>query len=193
VLAGGLDWIYPAEHKRLARRITEQGALISEYLPRTRPVPYNFPLRNRIMAGISLGVVIAEARVKSGTLITANYAAHYNREVFAVPGSILSTTSDGCHHLIKEGASLIRGAQDVLDELGLTGKSASVAIESTSPLALDGMEAVVYAALTADPQHIDDLSVTVDQSIADVATALMMLELQGLVRNMGAQHYARHR
>ncbi len=193
VLAGGLDWIYPAEHKGLARRISEQGALISEYLPRTRPVPYNFPLRNRIMAGISLGVVIAEARVKSGTLITANYAAHYNREVFAVPGSILSPSSDGCHHLIKEGASLIRGAQDVLDELGVTEKPASVAIETQPPLALDGIEAVVYAALTADPQHIDDLSVTIDQSIADVATALMMLELQGVARNMGAQHYARHR
>jgi DNA processing protein len=192
VLGGGLDWIYPSEHRGLARRVTEHGALVSEYPPRTRPVRGNFPMRNRIMAGLSIGVVIVEARIKSGTLITANYAAHYNRDVFAVPGSVLSPASEGCHQLLKEGASLARNAADILAELDIA--SAAQATEpATETLALSGAEAVVYAALTADPQHIDDLSVAVELPIADAATALMMLELQGLVRNMGAQHYARQR
>jgi DNA processing protein len=192
VLAGGLDWIYPSEHKALARRVTENGALISEHPPGTRPQPYNFPLRNRIMAGISLGVVIVEAKVKSGTLITAKYAVHYNRDVFAVPGSVLSHASDGCHQLIKEGACLVRDAGDILAELNIAACASAPVIEE-EPLALTGTEGVVYAALTADPQHIDDLSVAVELTIADVATALMMLELQGLVRNTGAQYYARQR
>lgn len=192
VLAGGLDWIYPSEHKSLAKRTIENGALISEHPPGTRPQPYNFPLRNRIMAGISLGVVIVEARVKSGTLITAKYAVHYNRDVFAVPGSVLSHASDGCHQLIKEGACLVRDAGDILAELNIAAGAQTAVIEEEA-LALTGTESVVYAALTADPQHIDDLSVAVELTIADVATALMMLELQGRARNIGAQHYARQR
>lgn len=192
VLGGGLDWIYPSEHRGLAKRITEHGALVSEYPPRTRPVRGNFPMRNRIMAGLSIGVVIVEARVKSGTLITANYAAHYNRDVFAVPGSVLSPASEGCHQLLKEGAALARNAADILAELDIASE-ARVTPAEQAPLALSGIEAVVYAALAADPQHIDDLSVAVELTIADVATALMMLELQGLVRNTGAQHYARQR
>jgi DNA processing protein len=193
VLGGGLDWIYPSEHRGLARRITEHGALISEYPPRTRPVRGNFPMRNRIMAGLSIGVVIVEARVKSGTLITANYAAHYNRDVFAVPGSVLSPVSEGCHQLLKEGASLARNAADVLAELDIAASDAQATQPEPAALALAGTEAVVYAALTVDPQHIDDLSVTIELSIAEVATTLMMLELRGLVRNTGAQHYARLR
>ena len=192
VLGGGLDWIYPSEHRGLAKRIIEHGALVSEYPPRTRPVRGNFPMRNRIMAGLSIGVVIVEARIKSGTLITANYAAHYNRDVFAVPGSVLSPASEGCHQLLKEGASLARNAADILAELDIASEVQTTPFE-TQPLALSGTEAVVYAALTADPLHIDDLSVAVELTIADVATALMMLELQGLVRNTGAQHYARQR
>ncbi|MGH2549082.1 MAG: DNA-processing protein DprA, partial [Thermomicrobiales bacterium] len=142
VLAGGLDWIYPSEHKQLAKRLIENGALISEYPPGTRPQPYNFPLRNRIMAGISLGVVIVEARVKSGTLITAKYAVHYNRDVFAVPGSILANASDGCHQLIKEGACLVRTAGDILAELNIAAGAQTAVIEA-EPLALTGTEGVV--------------------------------------------------
>lgn len=192
VLAGGLDWIYPAEHKGLARRICEQGALISEYPPGTRPVRTNFPARNRIMAGLASGVVIVEARLKSGTLITAEYAAHYNREVFAVPGSVLSPASAGCHHLLRDGACLVTSAADILRELQLESMTAGHSGEQ-DVVAATPEERAVLSALTHDPQHIDDLALLVDRPIHEVATTLMMLELQGRVRNAGAQHYAKSR
>lgn len=192
VLGGSLDWIYPSEHNALARKIVDCGALVTEYPIRTRPVPGNFRARNRIMAGMSVAVVIVEARVKSGTLITANYAAHYNREVFAVPGSVLSETSEGCHQLLRDGAGLARRATDVLEELNLGGDS-----HATEPLlddlAISEVERVVFAALSGEPVHIDDLAVELDLPITDVATALMMLELMGRVRNTGAQHFSRIR
>ena len=144
------------------------------------------------MAGMSIGVVIVEARLKSGTLITANYAAHYNRDVFAVPGSVLSPTSEGCHQLLKDGASLVQSAADVLEELQIT-TAAHATNSQTDDLAVSEIERVVFAALTIEPMHIDDLAATLDLSIADVATALMMLELLGRVRNAGTQHYARIR
>jgi len=192
VLAGGVDWIYPSEHKGLARRIRDHGALISEYPPKTRPVPRNFPARNRIMAGLSSGVVIVEARIKSGTLITANYAAHYNREVFAVPGSVLSPASSGCHHLLKEGACLATSAADILIELQLESRAPGPDVaEDTTPVTPE--ERAILTSLTIEPQHIDDLAVLLERPIHEVATALMLLELQGRVRNAGAQHYARIR
>jgi DNA processing protein len=194
VLGGSLDWIYPSEHRGLARRICDHGALVSEYPTRTRPVPGNFRARNRIMAGMSIGVVIVEARLKSGTLITANYAAHYNRDVFAVPGSILSEASEGCHQLIKDGAGLVRGAADVLAELEIGGGTATAATNADlDDLAISEIEGVVFAALTSEPLHIDDLAANLELTITDVATALMMLELLGRVRNAGAQHFARIR
>lgn len=194
VLGGSLDWIYPAEHRGLARRMCERGALVSEYPTRTRPVPGNFRARNRIMAGMSIAVVIVEARLKSGTLITANYAAHYNRDVFAVPGSILSPASEGCHQLIKEGAGLVRSATEVLEELQIgLGHAAPATNTEAIDLAISETERVVFAALTVEPLHIDDLAANLELPITDVATALMMLELLGRVRNAGAQHYARIR
>jgi DNA processing protein len=192
VLGGSLDWIYPSEHRGLAARICERGALVSEYPTRTRPVPGNFRARNRIMAGMSVGVVIVEARLRSGTLITANYAAHYNRDVFAVPGSILSEASEGCHQLIKDGAGLVRSAADVLRDLQL-GNATPATNSDLDDLAISEIERVVFAALTAEPLHIDDLAADLEMPITDVATALMMLELLGRVRNTGAQHYARIR
>ncbi len=192
VLGGSLDWIYPSEHRGLARRICDHGALVSEYPTRTRPVPGNFRARNRIMAGMSIGVVIVEARLRSGTLITANYAAHYNRDVFAVPGSILAEASEGCHQLIKDGAGLVRNAADVLAELEI-GTATPATNPGLDDLAISEIEGVVFAALTAEPMHIDDLAANLEMPITDVATALMMLELLGRVRNAGAQHYARVR
>jgi DNA processing protein len=196
VLGGSLDWIYPSEHRGLASRICDHGALISEYPTRTRPVPGNFRARNRIMAGMAIGVVIVEARLKSGTLITANYAAHYNRDVYAVPGSILSEASEGCHQLIKDGAGLVRSAADVLEDLQIGGSrtsSASNGDPDPDELAISEIERVVFGALTIEPLHIDDLAANLELPITDVATALMMLELIGRVRNAGAQHFARIR
>jgi DNA processing protein len=191
VLGGGLDRIYPAEHTSLAKLITQHGALISEYPTRTRPVPGNFRARNRIMAGISIAVVIVEARLKSGTLITANYAAHYNRDVFAVPGSVHSDASEGCHQLLRDGASLARSAADVLNDLEIDApiRRSEPEIES----ALSTIDTAILNTLTSDSRHIDDIAAELDLSITDVATALMMLELSGRVRNHGSQHFGRIR
>jgi DNA processing protein len=191
VLGGSLDWIYPSEHKGLAGQIAECGALISEYPARTRPLPGNFRARNRIMAGISIAVVIVEARIRSGTLITANYAAHYNRDVFAVPGSLLSPASEGCHHLLREGAILARTASDILTDLRLD--DAGPVSEPDLQLAVTDIEQAILGVLSGDAMHIDDLAASLDLPITDVATALMMLELTGRVRNAGSQHYGRAR
>ncbi|MCC6705909.1 MAG: DNA-protecting protein DprA [Thermomicrobiales bacterium] len=191
VLGGSLDWIYPAEHNGLARQIANQGALISEYPTRSRPVPGNFRARNRIMAGLSIAVVIVEARIKSGTLITANYAAHYNREVFAVPGSVHSEASEGCLQLIREGATLVRNAADILTDLNL-GVAPAVR-EPELEAAVSEIDTAVLGALRNDSMHIDDLAAELDLPITEVATALMMLELTGRVRNLGSQHFGRVR
>jgi DNA processing protein len=191
VLGGSLDWIYPSEHSDLARQIANQGALVSEYPPRTRPVPGNFPARNRIMAGLSIAVVIVESRLKSGTLITANYAAHYNRDVFAVPGSVFSESSEGCHQLLRDGAILARSASDILADLKLD--SPRRVIEPELEAAVTEAERAILSVLTNASVHIDDLAATLDLPITDVATALMMLELTGRVRNAGSQHFERTR
>ena len=175
----------------LARQIVNQGALISEYPTRTRPVPGNFRARNRIMAGISIAVVIVEARVKSGTLITANYAAHYNRDVFAVPGGVFSDASEGCLQLLREGAGVARSAADVLSDLNLD--SVPAIHEPEIEEAIGDVERGILEKLGTDPVHIDDLAAELDLPIADVATALMMLELIGRVRNAGSQHFGRVR
>ena len=191
VLGGSLDWIYPSEHHGLARQIVNQGALISEYPTRTRPVPGNFRARNRIMAGISIAVVIVEARVKSGTLITANYAAHYNRDVFAVPGGVFSDASEGCLQLLRDGAGVARSAADVLSDLNLD--SVPAIHEPEIEEAIGDVERGILDKLGTEPVHIDDLAAELDLPIADVATALMMLELIGRVRNAGSQHFGRVR
>ncbi len=117
VYANGLDLTYPRSHKQLANKIIGQGALVSEFSPGTKPLPQHFPQRNRIISGLSLGVIIIEAAVKSGTLITARYALEQGREVFAVPGEITNPLNLGCHRLIQEGATLVTGINDILTEL----------------------------------------------------------------------------
>ena len=133
VMGGGLDAIYPAENAGLARDVVKSGALLSEYHPGTRPRPENFPRRNRIMSGMSLGVLVVEAGETSGALITARLALEQNREVFAIPGSILSPASRGTNNLIQEGAKLVADYTDILEELNLTAVAEQLVMKEIIP------------------------------------------------------------
>lgn len=189
VLGSGVMNIYPPEHRKLAARIVEQGAIISDYAPDQQPDGPNFPARNRIISGLSLGVVVVEAPEKSGALITVDFAADQGRDVFVVPGSVLSAKSDGCNRLLRDGARPIRGAEDVLEDLNLARRQEQVAVQQALPL--DDDERRLLAVLTAEPQHIDDLAAAANLPIAQAGALLLTLELKGNVRNVGAQHYAR--
>lgn len=192
VLACGLDMVYPPEHKRLAEQIMEQGALISDYPPGTQPRSEFFPRRNRILSGISLGVLIVEGDVKSGAMITARQALDQNREVFAVPGSIYSPNSRGTNKLIQDGeAKLTLDVQDVLAELNLT--MAAQQMEMTELLPADETESVLLRLLGAEPAHVDELRRQSGLPIATVTSTLAMLELKGNVRQIGPMSYVRAR
>ena len=192
VLACGLDMVYPPEHKRLAEQIIEQGALISDYAIGTQPRSEFFPRRNRILSGISLGVLVVEGDVKSGALITARQALEQNREVFAVPGSIYSPNSRGTNKLIQEGeAKLTLDVQDVLAELNLT--MASHQIEMSELVPADETEGTLLRLLSAEPQHVDEVRRASGLPISAVTSALAMLELKGLVRQVGRMNYVRTR
>ena len=192
VMACGLDMVYPPEHKRLAHEIVERGALISDYPLGTQPRSEFFPRRNRILSGVSLGVLVVEGDVKSGALITAREALEQNREVFAVPGSIYSPNSRGTNKLIQESqAKLVLDVQDILAELNLT--MAAHQIEMTELVPADETESTLLRCLGAQPAHIDDVRRECGLPIATVTSGLAMLELKGLVRQVGRMNYVRTR
>ncbi len=188
VFACGLDVVYPAENANLARRIMQQGALISEYPLGARPKAENFPRRNRIMSGMSLGVLIVEAGETSGAMITARLALEQNREVFAVPGSILSPASRGTNHLIQEGAKLVGHYTDILEELNLTAVARQVELKEVIPAS--ETEALLLKQLSAEPTHIDEVCRSSGLPISTVSSTLAMMELKGLVKQVGAMNYA---
>jgi len=188
VFACGLDVVYPAENANLARRIMQQGALISEYPLGARPKAENFPRRNRIMSGMSLGVLIVEAGETSGAMITARLALEQNREVFAVPGSILSPASRGTNHLIQEGAKLVGHYTDILEELNLTAVARQVELKEVIPAS--ETESLLLKQLSAEPTHIDEVCRSSGLPISTVSSTLAMMELKGLVKQVGAMNYA---
>jgi len=193
VLGHGLNTIYPPEHTGLAARIADgRGALITEYPPGARIDPANFPARNRIISGLALGVVIVEAGHKSGAMITADYAADQGREVFAVPGSILSTSSAGCNALIRDGATLVTDASDILAALRIEQRREQHAVQQALPTlpGVPGADALLNA-LSAEPSHIDDLCRASGLPISDVNGLLVQLQLTGIVRPAGPQLYVR--
>jgi DNA processing protein len=187
VLGSGVDCIYPSEHRDLARRIVAQGALVSEYPLGTPPEAGNFPPRNRIISGLSLGVLVTEAGQGSGALITANYAAEQGRDVFAVPGSILAAGSGGTNRLIQDGAKAVLEPSDILRELNLS--MAAEQAEAREILPSNEIEAALLDRLSAEPTHVDEIGRTVGLPIAEVSSALAIMELKGMVRQVGGMKY----
>lgn len=188
VLGSGLDVIYPAENRKLARQIVAQGALVSDYSLGTKPEASNFPARNRIISGLALGTLVTEAGMGSGALITADYALEQGREVFAVPGSILSRSNAGANNLIQQGAKLATSVQDILEELNLTMIADQQ--EAREVLPANATEATLLDILSAEPCHIDAIARGAELPVADVSAALTMMELKGMVRHAGGMQYA---
>lgn len=191
VLGNGVRGVYPPEHRELAARIAAQGAVLSDFHPDAPPDGPNFPARNRLISGLALGVIVVEAPMRSGALITVDFAADQGRDVFAVPGSVLSPASAGCNRILRDGARPVRSADDVLEDLRLGEAPQQIPLES--PAALDEESRRILSTLTAEALHIDEISTVAGIPIASLSALLMTLELQGFVRNVGAQYYARAR
>lgn len=190
VFGCGLDIVYPREHVKLARQIMENGALISEFPLGTTPRRENFPLRNRIMSGLSLGVLVVEAGEVSGALITAGHALEQNREVFAVPGSVLSAVSRGTNRLIQEGAKLVSGANDILEELNLTMAVQQIEVKELVPATeTESTILQILRNLSPEPTHIDEVGHQSRLPIATVSSALSMMELKGMIKQVGGMNY----
>jgi DNA processing protein len=187
VLGCGVDVIYPAQNARLAAEIVERGALVSEYALGTRPDARNFPPRNRIISGLTLGTVVVEADLGSGALITAGFAAEQGREVFAVPGNIFARGNRGTNDLIKQGAKMVCGVADILEELNLTMVSEQAQVRAVIPE--NETEAVLLEHLSAEPVHVDALGRAVKLPIAQVSSTLALMELKGMVRQVGGMSY----
>ncbi len=189
IMASGLDTVYPPEHLNLAQEIMKHGALISEHPLGTRPEASHFPRRNRIMSGLSLGVLIVEAGEESGAHITIRYALEYDREVFAVPGSIFSPGSKGTHRWIQEGAKLVTRAEDILEELNVTTLGQQLELKAT--VATTPAESLLLQHLSHEPVHIDDVGRRCGLPMPEVSSALAMLELKGAVRQVGVMSFVR--
>jgi DNA processing protein len=187
VLGCGVDVIYPSQNARLAAEIVERGALVSEYALGTRPDARNFPPRNRIISGLTLGTVVAEADLGSGARITADFAIEQGREVFAVPGSIFNRGSRGTNDLIQQGAKMVCNVADVLEELNLTMVSHQAQARAVIPE--NETEAVLLEHLSAEPVHVDALGRAVRLPIAQVTSTLALMELKGMVRQVGGMSY----
>lgn len=187
VLGSGVDRIYPPEHTRLAEEIAAHGAVISDYALGTPPDGSNFPPRNRIISGLSLAVIVVEAGNKSGALITAQFAADQGRDVFAVPGNVHAPQSIGANRLIRDGARPLLRPQDVLKVLNLQQIHEYRAARHVIPA--DEIEAKLIEIIHAEALHVDEISREAGYSIEKVSAALTMMELKGLVRQVGGMQY----
>lgn len=187
VLGSGVDRIYPPEHRGLAEKMMESGAIVSDYAPGTPPDASNFPPRNRIISGLSLAVVVIEAGETSGALITAEFAAEQGREVFAVPGSILAPQSKGTNKLIQNGALPLLSVNDLMQALNLTRMGEHKAARKIIPS--DETEARLLTVLSAEPLHVDEIRKQTELPIEKVSATLALMELKGMVRQVGGMNY----
>jgi DNA processing protein len=197
VMGTGLDRVYPARHRELAHAIAQHGALVSEFPLGTPPRPENFPIRNRIVSGLALGVLVVEAAERSGALITARLGSEQGREVFAIPGSIHSPLARGCHRLIRQGAKLVETARDILEELGPLASVVLPATGQTRASPSPGADALpeparqLLACLGHDPITIDALIERSGLTADTVSSMLLVLELHGLVASGPGGTYQR--
>ena len=204
VMGSGHGHIYPPENRELYKKIAESGAVISEFENDVSPLPRNFPIRNRIISGLTLGIVIVEAAKNSGALITADFALEQGREVFAVPGKISSVTSEGTHELIKDGAKLVQGAEDIMEELSLceiepmAGKERDIKEEKISKKitryvynSLTDDERKVYKILSDEPLYIDDVAEESGVESRLVSKVLLALELKRLIKELPGKQFIR--
>jgi DNA processing protein len=194
VVGTGPDRCYPPENRRLSAEIAESGAVVSEYRPGTGPEPGNFPRRNRIISGLSLGTLVAESDTDGGAMITAYLALDQNRDVFAVPGNIHSGRSRGCHALIREGkAQLVTTAADVLDEIGEPAAPAGVRENPTGDAVagLNGVESSVAGLVGAEPVHLDDIAGLSILTVPDLLVTLLSLEMKNVVRQLPGKYFIR--
>jgi DNA processing protein len=184
VLGTGLDQIYPERHAPLAAAICEQGALVSELLPDSGPLGWHFPRRNRIISGLSHGVLVVEAALSSGSLITARMAAEQGREIFAVPGPIDSPQSRGCHRLLRQGATLVEEVGDILAETGgllawEQGRCSKASGNDSAPLPADTASANILAQIAYNPVSVDELAASLTLDVSELLPRLLQLELAG--------------
>lgn len=190
VVASGLDTIGPTMARQLGDKIMNAGAIVTEYKMGTKALPSYFPQRNRIISGMSRGTVVVESAIDGGAMITAGFAIDQNRDVFAVPGRTTDPKSAGTNRLIKESrAKLVESALEILADLGIV--HAPLMVPRDAPVDLSMFEKRVYEALTADPQHVDDLAEAVSFAPHDVLVNLLMLELKGLARQTAGKRFMR--
>jgi DNA processing protein len=194
VLGCGLDYNYPRYNSALKERIAEQGAVISEFPLGTPPLPMNFPRRNRIISGMSMGTLVVEAAKKSGSLITVNFALEQGRDVYAIPGNIDSPLSSGVNGLIQKGAKLIQGVDDIIEEFPLEVLNYIAENEKRpekSPVSGSRQEMLVLKLLKKQPVHIDELTCQTSMAPAEVSSLLMKMELKGQVRQLPGKLFTR--
>jgi len=201
VLGSGILRLYPSENKELAESISDNGAVVSEFSLKMPPLAKNFPRRNRIISGLSLGVVVVEAARNSGALITADLALQQSREVFAVPGKMDSVTSIGSHSLIKQGAKLISNTDDIIEEIVIKLKKftdpenkSSKQIENVSNnknIKLDGDVKYVYEMLSSEPMHIDKIITSTNMNVSQLSSILIQLQLKNMARELPGKNFVR--
>ena len=188
VLGNGVDRVYPPEHAALAKKMLEQGAVVSDYAPGTPPDAANFPPRNRIISGLCMATVVVEAGETSGALITANFAANQGRDVFAVPGNITAPQSKGTNRLIRDGAQPLLRPEDILESLQLEQVPQKQNARRLMPA--DDLEKQLLGVLADEPLHVDEICVRSALPVDKVSAALTMMELKGMVRHVGGMSYS---
>jgi len=195
VLGCGLGTMYPQENIELAEKIAEHGAIISEFSMKTPPDYRNFPPRNRIISGLSLGVLVVESALNSGSLITAQWALEQGKEVFAIPGNIDSVYSRGSHKLIKEGAKLVEDINDIIQELGPIGETLNACDEpetkDTRSITLNSQEKKIFSLLSSSPIDIDEIIQTTGLPTSVVSSTLMILEIRKIVKQLSGKRFVK--